>query len=319
MRKKLPRHLSYDYQLKLEEVPTKHADRMPLKVVMPGIILGFLMVVLGLFELMNGMYDPEGWNYALDADTREPLFSHTAVDGAFIVLGLGVIISSIVSHIRYKKIFLTEKPFRLICAASSAKTNCSANFCAITKACGCGWSFSVRHSQQKQVHYRARTPRSAKSIPLYISTDGTGIYQIWYYYAKRLNMPTLMDTDEGTVVKEVSELDKSLREYLFAKGMISIYDDMPNPPKNMACIRKPDRTVIKPRRVFWDVFNLLGAFWLTFYLLVLTAAAFNYARIERLVGSPYKTALIFGIAVVIAVLLLGMMFKKIKLSLKATN
>ncbi len=111
MRKKLPRHLSYDYQLKLEEVPTKHADRMPLKVVMPGIILGFLMVVLGLFELMNGMYDPEGWNYALDADTREPLFSHTAVDGAFIVLGLGVIISSIVSHIRYKKIFFNGKTF----------------------------------------------------------------------------------------------------------------------------------------------------------------------------------------------------------------
>ena len=94
---------------------------------------------------------------------------------------------------------------------------------------------------------------------------------------------------------------------------------MPNPPKNMACIRKPDRTVIKPRRVFWDVFNLLGAFWLTFYLLILTAAAFNYARIERLVGSPYKTALIFGIAVVIAVLLLGMMFKKDKIVLKGNK
>ena len=33
MRRRLPKHLSYDYQLKLEEVPTKHADRMPLKVV----------------------------------------------------------------------------------------------------------------------------------------------------------------------------------------------------------------------------------------------------------------------------------------------
>ncbi len=320
MRKKLPRHLSYDYQLKLEEVPTKHADRMPLKVVMPGIILGLLMVVLGLFELMNGMYDPEGWNYALDADTREPLFSHTAVDGAFIVLGLGVIISSIVSHIRYKKIFFNGKTFSVDLRGVFGENELFREFLRNYEGVRLRlefFQFGILNKNKYIIELEHRDPQ--KSIPLYISTDGTGIYQIWYYYAKRLNMPTLMDTDEGTVVKEVSELDKSLREYLFAKGMISIYDDMPNPPKNMACIRKPDRTVIKPRRVFWDVFNLLGAFWLTFYLLILTAAAFNYARIERLVGSPYKTALIFGIAVVIAVLLLGMMFKKDKIVLKGNK
>ncbi len=293
---------------------------MPLKVVMPGIILGFLMVVLGLFELMNGMYDPEGWNYALDADTREPLFSHTAVDGAFIVLGLGVIISSIVSHIRYKKIFFNGKTFSVDLRGVFGENELFREFLRNYEGVRLRlefFQFGILNKNKYIIELEHRDPQ--KSIPLYISTDGTGIYQIWYYYAKRLNMPTLMDTDEGTVVKEVSELDKSLREYLFAKGMISIYDDMPNPPKNMACIRKPDRTVIKPRRVFWDVFNLLGAFWLTFYLLILTAAAFNYARIERLVGSPYKTALIFGIAVVIAVLLLGMMFKKDKIVLKGNK
>ena len=100
MRRRLPKHLSYDYQLKLEEVPTKHADRMPLKVVMPGIILGLLMAVLGCFELTGGMYDPEGLGYTLDADTRAPLFSHTAVDAAFIIIGLGIVIGSIVSYVR---------------------------------------------------------------------------------------------------------------------------------------------------------------------------------------------------------------------------
>ena len=100
MRRRLPKHLSYDYQLKLEEVPTKHDDRMPLKVVMPGIILGLLMAVLGCFELTGGMYDPEGLGYTLDADTRAPLFSHTAVDAAFIIIGLGIVIGSIVSYVR---------------------------------------------------------------------------------------------------------------------------------------------------------------------------------------------------------------------------
>ena len=111
MRRRLPKHLSYDYQLKLEEVPTKHADRMPLKVVMPGIILGLLMAVLGCFELTGGMYDPEGLGYTLDADTRAPLFSHTAVDAAFIIIGLGIVIGSIVSYVRYKKIFFNGKTF----------------------------------------------------------------------------------------------------------------------------------------------------------------------------------------------------------------
>ena len=111
MRKKLPKHLSYDYQLKLDEVPAKQDDRMPLKVVMPGIVLGFLMAVIGLAELAGGMYDPESLGYELDPDIRPPLFSHTAVDTAFIILGLGIIIGAVVSYIRYKKIFFNGKTF----------------------------------------------------------------------------------------------------------------------------------------------------------------------------------------------------------------
>lgn len=317
MRKKLPKHLSYDYQLKLEEMPTKHADRMPLKVVMPGIILGLLMVILGCVELAGGMYDPEGWGYTLDTDTRAPLFSHTAVDAAFIILGLGIAIGSVISHIRYKKIFFNGKTFSVDLRGVFGENELFREFLRNYEGVRLRvefFQFGILNKNKYIIELEHRDPQ--KSIPLYISTDGTGIYQIWYYYAKRLSMPIVLDTDEGTVVKEAAELDKSLKEYLFAKGLISVYDDAPQPPADIICIKKEDRTIIKPRRTFWSILSLLGAFWLFFYLVVLAAAAFNYPRVERMVGSPLQTAIIFAAAAALAILFIGLMFKKDKIVLK---
>ena len=123
-------------------------------------------------------------------------------------------------------------------------------------------------------------------------------------------MPSVIDTDEGTVNREVPELDKSLKEYLFAKGLIAVYEEAPKTPADIVCIKKADRTVIRPKRMFWDIFSLLGAFWLCFYLLVLAAAAFNYSRVERMIGSPAQTAVIFAAAFLLAVLFIGLLFKK---------
>ena len=239
---------------------------MPLKVVMPGIILGLLMAVLGCFELTGGMYDPEGLGYTLDADTRAPLFSHTAVDAAFIIIGLGIVIGSIVSYVRYKKIFFNGKTFSVDLRGVFGENELFREFLRNYEGVRLRmefFQFGILNKNKYIVELVHRDPE--KTIPLYISTDGTGIYQIWYYYAKRLNMPTVIDTDEGTVKREVPELDKSLKEYLFAKGLIAVYEEAPKTPADIVCIKKADRTVIRPKRMFWDIFSLLGAFWLCFY------------------------------------------------------
>ena len=303
MRRRLPKHLSYDYQLKLEEVPTKHADRMPLKVVMPGIVLGLLMAVLGCWELTGGMYDPESWGYTLDADTRAPLFSHTSVDTAFIIIGLGIVIGSIVSYVRYKKIFFNGKTFSVDLRGVFGENELFREFLRNYEGVRLRmefFQFGILNKNKYIVELVHRDPE--KTIPLYISTDGTGIYQIWYYYAKRLNMPTIIDTDEGTVKREAPELDKSLKEYLFAKGLIAVYEEAPKTPADVVCVKKADRTIIRPKRMCWDIFSLLGAF--------------NYSRVERMIGSPAQTAVIFAAAVLLAVLFIGLMFKKDKIVLK---
>ncbi len=317
MRRKLPRHLSYDYQLKLDEVPTKQADRMPLKVVMPGILLGLLMTVLGCLELAGGMYDPDSLAYALDPDIRPPLFSHTAVDAVFIILGLGVVIGSVVSHIRYKKIFFNGKTFsvdlRGVFGENELFREFLRNYSGVRLRMEF-FQFGILNKNKYIIELVHRDP--AKCIPLYISTDGTGIYQIWYYYAKRLNVPTILDTDEGTVVKEVSELDKNLKEYLDDRGLDSVYEEEGKTPKDITLIKKEDRTVIRGQKTFWDIFSLLGAFWLFFYLLVLAGAAYNYTRIVEMSGSPLLTAVFFVLAVLLAVFFIGLMFKKDKIVIK---
>ena len=317
MRKKLPKHLSYDYQLKLDEMPTKHADRMPLKVVMPAIILGLLMLILGCFELSNGMYTTQGWTYTLDESTRPPLFDHRTVDTAFIILGLGIIISAIVCHIRYKKIFFNGKTFSVDLKGVFGENELFKEFLRNYDGVRLRmefFQFGILNKNKYIVELVHRDP--AKSIPLYISTDGTGIYQIWDYYAKRLNMPTIIDTDEGTVVKEVSELDKSLKEYLFARGMLNLFEKAPKAPKAITCIQKTDRTIIKPKKMFWDILNLLAGFWLFFYLLVLAGAIFNYEKVERMIGSPLQTAVFFIVTVGLAIFFLALMFKKDKIVIK---
>ncbi len=317
MRKKLPKHLSYDYQLKLDEVPAKQDDRMPLKVVMPGIVLGFLMAVIGLAELAGGMYDPESLGYELDPDIRPPLFSHTAVDTAFIILGLGIIIGAVVSYIRYKKIFFNGKTFSVDLRGVFGENELFREFLRNYNGVRLRvefFQFGILNKNKYIVELEHRDPQ--KTIPLYISTDGTGIYQIWYYYARRLGMPTILDTDEGANIKEPAELDKNLKEYLADKDMLAVYENTPPPPEEIVLIKKSDRTIIKPQRIFWSIFSLLGVFWLGFYLLLLAIAALNYEQISRLVGSALQTGLFFTLAVALAVFFIGLMFKKDKIVIK---
>ena len=317
MRKKLPKHLSYDYRLKMDDVPAAQNDRMPLKVVMPGIVLGFLMAVIGLVELAGGMYDPESLGYELDPNIRPPLFSHTSVDTAFIILGLGIIIGAVVSYIRYKKIFFNGKTFSVDMRGVFGENELFREFLRNYEGVRLRvefFQFGILNKNKYIVELEHRDPQ--KTIPLYISTDGTGIYQIWYYYAKRLNMPTILDTDEGTVIRETGELDKNLKDYLDDRGLLEVYENSPKVPQDIVLVEKADRTIVKPRRVFWSILSLLGAFWLFFYLLVLAGAAYNFGRLVQLTGSVAQTSLFFALAVALAIFFIGLMFKKDKIVLK---
>ena len=58
-----------------------------------------------------------------------------------------------------------------------------------------------------------------KIAPLYISTKGHNIRQIWENYARLLNLPQIISTDEGIAVRETEDIGKSLQQ-LYAEGKI---------------------------------------------------------------------------------------------------
>lgn len=317
MRQKLPKHLSYDYQLTLNDVPTHSDDRLSLKVVMPAIFLGFLMALLGLFEMFNGMYGPDKWNYQLDENVREPLFSHLSVDTAFIILGIGIIISAIVLHIRYKKIHFNGKTFSVdfrgvFGEVEMFKENIN-NYRGVRMRIEF-FQFGILNKNKYIIELEHRDPQ--KTIPLYISTDGRGIYQIWNYYAKRLDKPALLDTDEGTVTKEVYELDKNLKQYLTDKSMLSLYQEVEKPTNYVSCSVRPDKTVIKPKRLLWDALSIVGALWLFFFSLIAAGAAFNYERLAAMSGSPVKTGLILGLIILLLAFLWLVLLQQDKIVIK---
>ena len=184
MKQKLPKHLSYDYQLNLDSVPTYSDDRLSLKLILPAIFLGLLMTLLALFEMFNGMYEEGKWDYALDENTRAPLFSHLSVDFAFIVLGLGIIISAIVMYIRYKKIYFNGRTFSedfrgVFGEVEMFRENIN-NYRGVRFRIEF-FQYGIVNKNKYIIELEHRDPQ--KTIPLYISTDGRGIYQIWNYYA----------------------------------------------------------------------------------------------------------------------------------------
>lgn len=323
MKQKLPKHLSYDYQLNLDSVPTHSDDRLSLKLILPAIFLGLLMMLLAMFEMFNGMYDAgkssEGkWHYVLDANTREPLFSHLSVDFALIILGIGIIISAIVMYIRYKKIYFNGRTFSedfrgVFGEVEMFRENIN-NYRGVRFRVEF-FQYGIVTKNKYIIELEHRDPQ--KTIPLYISTDGRGIYQIWNYYAKRLDKPALIDTDEGTVIKEVYDLDKSLKEYLTDNGMLSLYRENSKPTKYVSCSVRSDKTVIKPKRLLWDPLSIVGALWLAFFSIITAAAANFHQQLIPLLGGPLKTYALLASATVVLLSLWLILLQQDKIVIKA--
>ena len=55
MNRNIPLHYSYNFKLDIDKIPTKESDRLNLRILLPGLFLGFILVLLGIFELTNGL------------------------------------------------------------------------------------------------------------------------------------------------------------------------------------------------------------------------------------------------------------------------
>ncbi len=251
-----PNHFSHDFALSLEKLPTKQADRLSGKILFFGILAGLFLVVLGLYELLNGA-DPQSLEEV--QDVINPWFSMAFFDSVIMLLGVGIITSLTVSYMRYKKVFFDGKKVTMVYRSLFGKKHTVKE--SLKHYDGVRFrieffQFGFLNKNKYIIELYHKDPD--KVAPLYITTNGKNIRNIWEYYAKQLNLPTLILTDEGMIQRDVKDLDKSLKQ-LYDEGLIDNTFDFNAPlPASIAWVRKKDKSIIKNRKIIWDGYNILA-------------------------------------------------------------
>lgn len=248
-----PDHFSYNFELNLEKIPAKRADRIALNLLLPGMLAAFFLIALGFYELVNGL-NPDKETLAI----IHPWFNLTVFDLVLIGLGFWIIIMLPMSYFRYKKVFFDGKKITMIYRSpNGAKTTVKE---ALKKYQGVRlriefFQFGFINKNKYIIELYHNDPD--KVAPLYISTKDKNIRQRWEYYARKLNLPAIIMTDEGLLAREIKDIGKPL-QVLHQEGLIKNDFDFKAPlPNSISWVRKRDKSIIKNRQLKWDGYDLL--------------------------------------------------------------
>lgn len=316
MNRKIPKHFSQNFKLNIDRLPAKESDRMNLKILLPGIILGAALFALGLFELLNGLKNHDSIFDKLAKDntsmTFTPFMSATFFDVTIMVLGLGIVLSLLFSHIRYKKIFFDGQNITMVNRPAFGKKASIRedlkNYAGVMLRIEFyQWGFMTKNRYIVELHHK----KPEKIVPLYISTSGKNIRKIWEDYAKKLNLPTLTYTDEGMVKREAEDLGKTLREMSEILDLKNKFNENSKHSSRIGLNKGPLKTVVKSRKIVWDAYNILAWLFIFIFALVGFIVSFNI--------SGFSTTflwLFYGIGSLCSVAAIFILFRKDKLVIK---
>ena len=255
MKYNVPDHFSYNFELNLDKIPTKQPDRIAFKVLFPGILAAFFLIIIGIYELMSGSRPAEGSELA----EKVPFwFNLTFFDFLIIFLGAWIIVKSFLTYFHYKKVFFDGKKITLIYRTPfGAKTTIKES---LKKYVGVNfrveffqYGFITKNKYIIELYHQD----ADKIVPLYISTSGRNIRKIWADYAKKLQLNQLMLTDDGLVIRENKNIGKSI-ETLYKEKVIKDTFNLKKPlPSSIAWVRKADKSIIKSRKIRWDAYNFM--------------------------------------------------------------
>lgn len=292
MKQIFPKYMSHSYKLDLEHFPAQAKDRLSLSVVMTAVIIGLLMALIGFLEINNKLYIEQSSSPLFLMTDSLPFLSNVFVDYSFIIVGIGIVLWSLISYISYKKISFDGRSFDVSFKGIFGETEMFdellRNFRGVrmrVEFCQFGILTKNRYIIELE-HIDA-----GKTIPLYISTDNSGIYDIWRYYAKRLDKPTIVDSDEGLKVVEAKDLNKTLRDYIMSAGFSAEYVILPPQPRVIKYYQKKEKIVLSVKKAFWDVYSTIAFIWWLTFSVLFTAVICYYDRISVMINSPWKLEL----------------------------
>ncbi len=294
-----PNHFSYKFRLNTDKIPAVQTDKFSTHLILWGIIGGLLFVALGSYEIIAYLFNFSDESYDFKLPPEMTLKQLIAIRYSFdvLILSLGVIILTVaICAIRRRKtVFFDGENVRVTHKTILGKT-------IVEEESLYNYSGVLLTVEYYQIGLITRnryiielyhTDRN-KRVPLYISTSGKDINEIWYHYADTLKMPALFLSDHGLVSKHYDELNKTLQEMARHWHSDALYRKEENVPKSVKYRTRNGRTVFKERRAFFDVYGIL-MFLLTIALgTVFVWSIMHYDLLKSLVG-------IIGFAAVVSI------------------
>lgn len=214
----LASHLDFD----VSHRPTQAQDRVSKKRVYIGIALGIFLILLGFvsnFTLQNtprlfGSSDP----------LPLPGFTST-LSASWIFVGLGVflIITRLLLLFYGRDFFIGHKFAAVVIQKPFERSNRMAD--SLNGYLGVRYRSRIVNvlglTSYTQHIIDLQHPNEAKTIPLYITNNGSGISRKWEELARQLDMPAIFNTADGVVEVALEDVQKA-HPVMISEGKIPI-------------------------------------------------------------------------------------------------
>ena len=315
-------HLSHKLEFslkKLKKLPAKISDRTSWRFLLPGIIFGALLFLLGLYEMLNGFrYSNPNVAEIIPIEalpTYQPAVTPIFFDIIFMVVGFGMILASVFSYIRYRKFIFDGKTMligdRPVFGAKRIVKESIKNYQGVRFRIAF-YQSGLINSNKYIIELYHKDP--SKVVPLYISTSPENVRKKWKEFARFFKMPALVNTDTGLQSIDLKNLDKSIKEMAKLGYVIDDYDSYEDLPDGIRYVRKKDKIVLKARKIIWDAYNILAWGMIGTIVLCLIVAATNFEAFRSNFASTFYG--LTAIAAAIIVVAVFILFRKEKLVLK---
>ena len=315
MNKNLPTHFSNKLEINYNKRRSFLTDRIKLQPVLPGIIFGLLLAVIGIYEWSNSF--GVGAKELIPSDTTpyKPILSVWFFDACFIILGLSMFVINLLLYIRYNKYSIFNNKVTIIkrpifCKKIILQENLD-NYTGVRFRIEFMESgFLTQNRYIVELYHK----NPEKVVPLYVTKNAKNVRKKWKEYARKFKLPAMINTHEGLKKIELKNLNKSLSEQVklgFVKDDYDTYEDLPS---SVTFVRKKDKMVLKVRKILWDIYNFIA--WFTIFIISI-ASIFVWVNIDAFTGTLNSTLYILSfIALAIVIVSVQILFRKEKLVIK---
>lgn len=300
-----PDHYSYKFKFDIEKLPAIYTDKVSAKISICGIFSGLLFVALGLFELISYFMDlsEENYNFSTmsQVSAKDIFWFRYSFDSFILLFGVLIVFLSVSALLRRKTIFfdgdnirITHKP---LFGGEKVETESLYKYLGVLlKVEYYQFGLINRNRYIIELYHKEKNKR----VPLYISTSGDNVRQIWEYYSEKLKMPALFMTDHGLVSRNHNELDKTLKVMSKRWQLDAVYDEEKNAPASLKYKVKSDRVILKEKRLFFDVYTILSLLGILILGALMVYAGINYQVVLQYIGFGWFVGvLVIGILIII--------------------